>query len=170
MRSQRRILHSIKYGSSDDYEDSTNRSCDREVIYIKRRMEPLPERIGKFMRSLEAWQQRWDRETNVAQGKKMLIPDIKACLNCGLLHDTISFGPCALRPVCSQNDDRNHSIIECSGWEKESRRLQALTENNLTADNIVSLMLRSVRNWRNVPYLPGVVLASKEAEERQNWV
>jgi Reverse transcriptase (RNA-dependent DNA polymerase). len=137
-------------------------------------------------RTLETWQERWNEEIRVAQWTKKLIPNIRVWLECNhrrvdyyltqFLSGHGSFKQYACRIgraegeqciVCGQRDTPGHSVFECTRWDTDREELHGQLGVVLTADNIISEMLRGVRSWKIIRKYIATVLETKERERRQ---
>ncbi|XP_075213618.1 uncharacterized protein LOC142319830 [Lycorma delicatula] len=62
-----------------------------------------------------------------------------------------------------QEDDAEHTVFNCYRWEGLRHEIR---HNNLTPDNLVSLLMQSNNNWDWFSNFASTVLKSKEEEER----
>lgn len=79
---------------------------------------------------------------------RRFLPDMDASLPI-----YIGFGK-STSPACvlcnGQNDDAKHTLFECDAFHVQRRNAEMTIGSDLTAENIVEIMLRSKANWEAV--------------------
>jgi len=74
-------------------------------------------------------------------------------------------------PACvdcgSPVDNVEHTLFRCDRWWRHRRELEVRIGAALEPDTVVSKMLEKTDHWNAVKVYAGMVLSTKEEEERQ---
>lgn len=74
-------------------------------------------------------------------------------------------------PACvycgSPNDDVEHTLFKCDRWWRQRRELEVIIGTEMEPDTVVTAMLQNAENWKAVKEYTGMVLSTKEEEERR---
>ncbi|XP_025191832.1 uncharacterized protein LOC112592069 [Melanaphis sacchari] len=64
-------------------------------------------------------------------------------------------------------DDATHTLFECDAWAERRRTCCIMIGEEITADNLVQIMLDSEERWNVIHRFVKEVLKAKEEEERR---
>lgn len=139
-------------------------------------------------RLLEKWQSRWENAQNGRWTYKM-IPQIEPWINrkhgeteyymTQVLSGHGSFRNYLYRIektpddeciYCGEQDGPEHTVFTCPMWQEERRRITIeLGEEELRAESMIGLMLRTPGNWELVAEYLKKIMKRKEEEEAQEY-
>nr|CAH7729394.1 unnamed protein product [Callosobruchus chinensis] len=137
-------------------------------------------------KTIEKWQQLWSGTTEVAEWTRRLIPSVKEWVECS--HRTTCYfltqalsghGPFrAYRHRvgrtdvedcrhCTEVDTVEHTLFVCARWQSYRQVAEEELSENITADNMVQIMMTGEAKWRTVHTMVRKILSAKETEERR---
>ncbi|KAL4097352.1 hypothetical protein QTP88_022145 [Uroleucon formosanum] len=136
--------------------------------------------------TLRKWQAQWD-STKTGLWTKRLISDIRKWIDrrfgetdfhlTQLLTGHGCFGDYLHKrkkredPACvdcgSPVDDAEHTLFKCDRWWRQRRDLEMKIGADMKPDTVVTAMLQNAENWKAVKDYAGMVLSTKEEEERR---
>lgn len=135
--------------------------------------------------TLIKWQERW-RVSEKGQWTKTLIPEIgpwfhrkfgeinyhltQALSGHGCFQSFIHKIGKAQTPkclYCEENDNPEHTFFGCVRWEREKEETESVLGEFLTKENLVSTMLQSESNWKEISNMITKIMKQKEELERR---
>lgn len=135
--------------------------------------------------TLIKWQERW-RVSEKGQWTKTLIPEIgpwfhrkfgeinyhltQALSGHGCFQSFIHKIGKAQTPkclYCEENDNPEHTFFGCVRWEREKEETESVLGEFLTKENLVSTMLQSESNWKEISNMITKIMKQKEEMERR---
>lgn len=69
---------------------------------------------------------------------------------------------------CEAETSAEHTIFECSRWNGQRSCCQSSEKNDVTLENILSMVLQDEANWDNISQLATEVMRKKEKKEREH--
>lgn len=137
-------------------------------------------------RLMNKWQEDWD---NASKGRwtHRLIPDVKKWVNRN--HGEVNYHLtqfltghgcygeylhrfhrrisdecqlCGVRP-----DTAEHAVFECDAWTRQRREIEGHVGQEVTADNVTTMMTASKENWKRIDETVGMIMRKREEIERQ---
>lgn len=163
----------------------------KELADIYHTMGKNPNTVKRTLRllernkSIQKWQRWWDSSTK-GRWTHRLIPNIKTWIarNHGEVNYNITqflsghggyrwylhrFGhdTSPRCPACpSEDETAEHVILSCPRFMDQRRQLESVVGENLTAENVIASMLKSVGNWEAVDKFIEFVNRSLRLAER----
>ena len=64
-------------------------------------------------------------------------------------------------------DDAEHTVVECSHWFTERKKVEDAVHTKLASGNILRLMLETEERWSMIAGMITTVLKNKERDERR---
>lgn len=136
---------------------------------------------------LQKWQERWER-SNKGQWTRKLIPELEPWINRNhgeLDHhltqvlsghgsyrnylygiDKTPDNECV---YCGEQDSPEHTVFVCPRWGVDRERMRRSVGEEVTARNMVTLMLRAEENWRSVAEFSMNVMKRKQEDETEEY-
>lgn len=160
---------------------------ERRILFESGQGHLEGKRVEVRERSLERWQNDWDRLENVAQWTKKLIPDIAKWVKCK--HRCIDYhttqiltGHGSFRTYtkrigktqddnciyCGETDTVEHTLLKCERWTRLRTCLEIEIGSKLTVGNITNIMMEDKNKWKTVQHYIKKLMEQKEQEEREH--